>query len=289
MLKSRLAPTPSGFLHIGNAYNFLFTFLLVQKHQGKLVLRIDDMDVKRVKPCYIDDLFDILKWLGIFWDYGPQNASEVEQFSQQNRLSLYYQYLEQLKKSDQLYACNCNKNMLQLPFADVETCLSKNLPFTGNCSWRFISKKEPISFYDYHTKQVITVAEEDAIFNPILKRKDGLPAYQLTSLIDDIEHDINVIVRGKDLIASTSLQLALSQSLNLHSFNNVKFYHHPLVIDEFGKKLSKSAGSYSLKEFRLKFTVQHLYRGFASWLGVTEASNIETMEELIFMFNQLPY
>ncbi len=289
MIKSRLAPTPSGFLHVGNAYNFLFAFLLVHKYQGALHLRIDDYDVPRVKQTFIDDLFRSLEWLGISWHSGPQLAADVAVYSQQQRFDIYHYHINLLKEQGQLFACSCSRKNIPEKNHYSGICIDKKLPFTAENSWRLLSNASLESFYDHFMKKIVLPDESTRILHPILKRKDGLPAYQLVSLIDDIEFGVNCIVRGEDLLPSSAAQIALSRVMPLNHFTQVAFYHHPLVLDSNGQKLSKSAGSFSLADFKQKHDVITLYRNFAQWLGIREFATITGLKDLTSLFNMLDY
>lgn len=289
MIKSRLAPTPSGFLHVGNAYNFLFAFLLVHKYQGLLHLRIDDYDVQRAKQVFIDDLFRQLEWLGICWDTGPQNAAEVTAHSQQKKQDVYLHYIDFLQKEGLLFACSCTrKTTTETPYYQGN-CIGKNFNFNEETNWRLLAKTTQEYFFDSFAKETLTVSPENNILHPIIKRKDGLPAYQLISLIDDVEYGINCIVRGKDLLASSVLQIFLAHQLKLHTFIDTRFYHHPLILDNDGNKLSKSAGSFSLADFRKHHEIGDLYRSFANWLGINNANDILNLNDLQYGFNKMDY
>ena len=289
MIKGRIAPTPSGLLHLGNAYSFLFTFLLINKHQGVLRLRIDDHDGLRTKQPFIDDLFYALDWLGIYWQLGPQNASEAFAHSQGQRMEIYQHYIELLKNDGRLFACTCSRKSIGDYPNYPGVCIDKQLPLNDDCNWRLLPTTTTALFFDHFTQKQVSLPLDHNLTHPVIKRKDGLPAYQLISLIDDVDYGINCIVRGEDLLASTCFQLFLSHQLQLESFNHVKFYHHPLLVDEQGNKLSKSAGSFSLTDFRQRHTIIELYRGFATWIGITNAKEIITLNDLMHCFNALDY
>jgi glutamyl/glutaminyl-tRNA synthetase len=256
-VRSRIAPTPSGYLHIGNAYNFLLTEAIVQSKKGILRLRVDDLDALRVRPEYLDDVFESLSWLGIHTDEGPRGAIEQDmQYSQMLRLPEYDVLLRQLVASDLVFACNCSRKDLQQNNQDGQypgTCLHKGLSLdTPDIAWRIRTTdgKSRVAFEDRILGPLqINIWDTQRYF--IVRRRDGLPAYYVASLCDDVAFGINTIVRGEDLITSTAAQLHLSDILGLTSFTNTSFYHHPLLQDERGQKLSKSAGSTSLKALRL--------------------------------------
>lgn len=251
MIKSRLAPTPSGFLHIGNLYSFAFTWLLVRRQQGQLLLRIDDIDNERSRPEYLENIFTWLQLLGITYEEGPTNAAEFSAiWSQQNRLSLYRKMLQQLVATGKVYACNCSrKNIL----ADSKNglyhgaCRQKNIPLeTPEVNWRIqVDEDVNISFED-NLLGMQQLQPAALMGDFVIRRRNGLPSYQIASLADDEHFGINCIVRGEDLLASTAAQLYLAKLVGVSSFLDTQFFHHPLQLDASGNKLSKSAGKTAL-------------------------------------------
>ena len=253
--RSRIAPTPSGYLHLGNAFNFLLTEYLTRRETGILRLRIDDLDAPRIRREYIADVFETLHWLGVATDEGPRDEADyAAHYSQQARLTKYDELLDGLATSGKMFACTCSRAEIQRGSTDGQYpgyCRDKALPLdTKNAAWRF------------RTEPGDVIAWQDAICGPlevslygqardfVIRRRDGLPAYHVASLCDDADYGINLIVRGVDLLESTAVQLHLAASLGITSFLNCRFYHHPLLQNEAGEKLSKSAGSSSLKALR---------------------------------------
>jgi glutamyl/glutaminyl-tRNA synthetase len=256
IVRTRIAPTPSGFLHIGNAYNFLLTEAIARKAGSSLRLRIDDLDALRVRPEYVSDIFESLAWLGIHPDEGPKNIPEQEQtFSQHLRIERYETMLEHLVATGLVFACECSRKDLQLHNDKGQyagTCLDKRISLnTPNVAWRIQTPCES-SISNFHDRITgpVQLALWDFQRHFIIRRRDSLPAYQLASLCDDVDYRINTIVRGADLLTSTAAQLYLATLLGLESFLASGFYHHPLLKDEHGAKLSKSAGSSSLRALR---------------------------------------
>lgn len=270
MLRSRLAPTPSGFLHQGNAYNFVLTWLLTRSLNGLLRLRIDDLDAPRVREEYLDDVFFTLEWLGLDWDEGPSDVAEHRaKFSQRLRLPHYQAQLQRLRQSsDQLFACRCSRKQIQAASPDGQ--------YPGTCRDLRLDFDAPRHAWRLRTPQGLCIQWKDtgagpqrvdlhaAMRDPVLRRKDGLPAYQIASLTDDLDHGINCIVRGIDLRDSTALQLHLADLLDENRFCQARFWHHPLLLDYAGQKLSKSAGSVSLKAWRENHADA---RPFYAWLS----------------------
>lgn len=248
--RTRIAPTPSGYLHLGNAMSFIITAALVKQASAKLLLRIDDLDKERTQKRYVEDIFETLHFLGIEWNEGPKNYYEYEHiFSQVHRMHLYEVALQQLKNENKVYACTCSRS--QMATAQVCFCLKNNIPLDApNVSWRLITDaSQPLTIKAAKANIVTTLPS--AMQNFVVRKKDGLPSYQLTSLIDDEYFGVDAIVRGEDLWDSTLAQQYLSLQLNKPFFKDVLFYHHPLLLEKDGKnKLSKSAGANSVLYLR---------------------------------------
>ncbi len=247
---TRIAPTPSGYLHIGNVLSFAVTYALASRYGADVLLRIDDMDRNRAEPYYISDIFDTLEFLGIEWQHGPRNTSEFqEQYSQLHRLPLYHDALKKLNASGLVYACTCSRAQLKGLVGYPGTCRNKNIPLdTPDVNWRLKTDDISITVNTLSSpiKAVLPVAQRDFV----IRKKDGNPAYQLSSVVDDMHFNIDLIVRGEDLWESTLAQLYLAGVLGAKKFQQVVFYHHQLVTGADGSKLSKSAGSTSLHYMR---------------------------------------
>lgn len=264
---TRIAPTPSGLLHLGNLVNFILTWLVAKANGGKIYLRIDDMDEQRTRTAYLDDIFRQLEKLGIQPDGGPSGTEEhLRNFSQRLRIERYLMALDLLKKQGNTFVCRCSRKDLAISNSSgyPGLCLGKNIPHeTGKTSIRFRNDGDELVkmtdlFGRQHAMQV-----SDSMLNPILLQKNGLPAYQLTTVCDDEDMGINCIIRGMDLMPSTLFQLHLARQLHYSGFLNSRFYHHELIADEDGKKLSKSQGSAPAKELSKKDILEF----FAQWMG----------------------
>lgn len=282
----RLAPTPSGFLHQGNAFNFLLNWLYARQLGAKVLLRIDDLDAMRSREVYLEDIFETLHWLGLDWDVGPKNVKDFQQhWSQELRLPNYKQPLVYLVQNNMLFACDCTrKNLRNAGFtrAYPNICLEKQLPISEALPWRVrvqtgtIINVQDIKFGVYE----LDLYHEMGSF--IIKTRDGIPAYQLASLIDDVQFGVTHVIRGSDLLASTAAQVYLAGILQLNYFKNMIWYHHPLIVDEAGHKLSKSAGSLSLQYLRAQhYPLEELFYEFAKWLNITPPPNIKKAVDLI--------
>ncbi|MFN8278443.1 MAG: glutamate--tRNA ligase family protein [Chitinophagales bacterium] len=248
MIRSRLAPTPSGFLHIGNAFNFLLTQQLVRRQNGILRLRIDDRDMPRFRQEYLEDIFESLHWLEIVWDEGPQHAEDERlHFSQELQTARYDALLSQLVLTGKVFACNCSRKTMH---AMACSCREKQLPLhTPDVAWRVATPADDVLVQDQKRGDVFISLERE-MKDFIVRRRDGIPAYQVVSLADDLTHQINFIVRGEDLLPSTAAQLYLAELIGANSFSETQFLHHPLLTDSHGEKLSKSSGAPSLQMMR---------------------------------------
>jgi glutamyl-tRNA synthetase len=241
-MKTRIAPTPSGYLHVGNLLSFAYTWLLARQQHGSLLLRIDDIDNDRFRPAYLDFIFSCLRQYGISYTEGPQNADDfVARWSQQHRMPRYQQLLQQLAHAGHVFACQCSRRQQQLQGCPCQH-LALRLDKAG-VQWKLrVPKDSIVSWNDALLgHQQIPLAKVMGSF--VVKRKNGWPSYQLASVADDEDFAITHIVRGHDLLHSTAAQLLLAQLLGFSRFQQIRFYHHALLTDKNGQKLSKSAGA----------------------------------------------
>lgn len=253
--KTRLAPTPSGFLHLGNLFSFALTAALADRSSASILLRIDDMDRERANPDYIRDIFETLRFLGLPWTEGPQDAQEFEErYSQRHRLHLYKQALDKLLDTGLVYACNCTRTQILKQNSNGAypgTCRHKGLSLdTADVAWRLNTETAAAVSVKTVDGTFLNAALPVAMLDPVIRKKDGFPAYQLSSVVDDIFFGIDLVVRGYDLWPSTLVQLHLASLLKEEHFLNTTFYHHPLLLDAHQRKLSKSAGDTSIHYLR---------------------------------------
>jgi glutamyl/glutaminyl-tRNA synthetase len=276
--KARIAPTPSGYLHLGNVLSFAVTAALAARAGAKLFLRIDDVDRERTNKLYVQDIFDTLNFLEIPWDEGPGDMQQFDaEYSQTHRLPLYAAALDQLKASGHIFACTCSRTEVRARNADnryTGTCRERNLSCdTANVSWRLRTDLDkPLALRNIHGNNIATTLPP-IMTDFAVRKRDGFPGYQLTSLIDDMHFGVDMVVRGEDLWASTLAQQYLALELDMPAFSNVLFYHHPLLLDENGLKLSKSLGATSVQYFRKQHKKPaDIYALIAQILGVEAAT-----------------
>lgn len=272
-LRTRFAPTPSGYLHLGNAWSFFLTWLAARQTGGRIHLRIDAYDGDRLRPEYVEDIFESLQWLGLDWDSGPADAqafwSERESGEAAKR---HRQGLQDLRTrhSSRVYACICSREEARrvaaqrglAPGLYPGTC--RKVPVNAETQGEAEVKAQRQSreaVLRWHVPDDTTVAVRVAgenrlqlhpgrdIGDFVIRGRSGEVAYQLASVLDDESLGINFIVRGMDLLPSTGAQLDLAQALNLPIFPKAYFLHHALI--QHGEdKLSKSDGAPSLQAMR---------------------------------------
>lgn len=248
--KTRIAPTPSGYLHLGNVLSFALTAGIARKTGAKILLRIDDLDQDRVNMSCVQDIFDTLNFLEIPWDEGPRDLEDYKNnWSQLQRMDSYNRALQQLKERGNVFACQCSRAQLQ---GNVYpgTCRNKNIRLDAlNIGWRLYTDERALTINTLNDGLIKSILP-DSMKDFIVRKKDSYPAYQLASLIDDINFGVDLIIRGQDLYPSTIAQHYLADVLSLDAFKNATLHHHPLLMGNGDKKLSKSAGATSIKYLR---------------------------------------
>lgn len=260
--RGRLAPSPTGFLHIGHAQTFWTAAQRAVEHQGELILRNEDLDPQRCKPEFVRAMIEDLRWLGISWNEGPDCGGPYGPYTQSERRGQYFAAWKQLRDAGMIYPCTCSrKDVVQAAGApndaDDEPIYSglcrtrmvetSNWEQPAAANWRFrVPDGEEISFTDMHLGPQLMVAGRD-FGDFIVWRRDDVPAYQLAVVVDDVAMRITEVVRGADLLKSTARQVLLYRALGL---SIPDFYHCDLVCDESGMRLAKRHDSLSIRKLR---------------------------------------
>ncbi|MFM1942338.1 MAG: hypothetical protein RI897_1320 [Verrucomicrobiota bacterium] len=263
--RGRIAPSPTGYLHLGHARTFWIAQQRCQQNQGTLLLRNEDLDDQRCQPQFVEAMFEDLKWLGLQWQEGPDIDGPHASYHQSQRLHLYQQTFLQLQQLNLVYPCSCSRreilNALSAPHASDEeplypgTCRPNNKnphPNKPVRGWRFIVPHlQPVRFTDANLGPQEFIAGKD--FGDFLVwRHDNIPSYQLAVTTDDHLMGITEVVRGEDLLLSTARQILLYQALQ---WPIPAFYHCPLMTDEHGVRLAKRNDALSLRTLRLQGTL----------------------------------
>jgi glutamyl-tRNA synthetase len=290
---TRLAPSPTGALHLGNARTFLANWLLARQNGWRVMLRIEDLDGPRIKPNSVQELITDLHWIGIDWDEGP--------VFQSSRLPIYTGAVDQLMRLGLAYACCCTRKEVEsaasAPHAEDGAAV-----YPGTCRGRFASATQAAAFAGrppairfetpdrtmdwidaFQGAQKCNVARQLGDF--VIAKADGTPAYQLAVVIDDLTADITHIVRGDDLLDSTPRQILLYQALQQGS-RVPHYYHLPLVVGPDGLRLAKRHGDSRLCSFRNQgIPPSSVLRLLARWCGIDTNGDIINAASLIGRFD----
>jgi glutamyl/glutaminyl-tRNA synthetase len=255
--RGRLAPSPTGYLHLGHARTF---WIAGQRAAGgTLILRDEDLDPDRSRPHFRDAMLEDLRWLGLKWQEGPDTGGPYGPYRQSERHQLYRDAWQHLRQEGWIYPCRCSRKDLaqamQAPHDDEGiypgTCRPVDrTPFPEQASgnnWRFrVPDGEILTFIDGHFGSQSFMAGKD--FGDFLVwRRDGLASYQLAVVVDDDAMKITEVVRGADLLLSTARQILLARALGVAS---PAWYHCDLMLDERGERLAKRHDSLSLRALR---------------------------------------
>jgi glutamyl-tRNA synthetase len=260
--RGRLAPSPTGYLHLGHARTFWIARQRACEHGGALVLRNEDMDAKRFKLEFVSAMLEDLKWFGLEWQEGPDCAGPFGPYNQSERMPFYRAALEKLRAGGFIYPCTCSRKDIQTAARAPHAADEDGPIYPGTCrekreseivnrkfSWRFrIPDGETISFVDENFGPQQFVAGKD-FGDFVVWRHDDVPAYQLACVVDDAGMQITEVVRGADLLKSTARQLLLYRALG---FPPPKFFHCPLMTDDAGVRLAKRHDALSLRALRLQ-------------------------------------
>ena len=257
MVRGRFAPSPSGRMHLGNVFSALLAWLSAKSKGGQIVLRVEDLDPARSKPAYVEALLDDLRWLGLDWDERAEDQSR--------RGGAYEAALDRLGQMDLLYPCYCSRDQLHaasaLQAASAPHASDGRIIYAGTCRnltaedraqrppTRCLRVKVPdetVAFVDgLQGPQSLNLKAEWGDF--IVRRADGVAAYQLAVVVDDAACGVSEVVRGRDLLSSTPVQLWLYRVLGL---TPPTFTHVPMLLSTDGRRLSKRDRDLDLGELR---------------------------------------
>jgi glutamyl-tRNA synthetase len=259
--RGRLAPSPTGYLHLGHARTFLIAAERARQANGTLILRNEDLDPDRCRPEFANAMTEDLRWLGIDWQEGPDCGGPHAPYSQSRRRDFYLAVWKQLRDRGFIYPCTCSrKDLAQAATAPNDSddeplypgkCRSRtdsrSFETPAGVNWRFrVPDGEEITFVDQHLGPQKYVAGHD-FGDFVVWRRDHIPAYQLAVGADDHAMKITEVVRGADLLKSTARQLLLYRALGC---DPPQFYHCDLLRDENGVRLAKRHDALSIRRLR---------------------------------------
>jgi glutamyl-tRNA synthetase len=250
--RGRIAPSPTGRLHLGTARTALVAWLRARAEGGGLVLRIEDLDPPRVVAGAAEEIVDDLRWLGLDWDEGPDVGGPLGPYVQSERGRWYREAIARLDRAGRVYRCTCSRKEVTLASSAPHGDLGPAYP--GTCraapshpgrpaALRFRTNGAMEAFVDAVHGRVTPTRADDFV----VQRADGLYAYQLAVVVDDAAMGITEVVRGDDLLTSTPWQIALYRTL---AGESPAFLHVPLVLGPDGGRLAKRHGAYAIADYR---------------------------------------
>lgn len=290
IVTGRLAPSPTGLIHLGNAWSFLLCWLGIRSVGGKLILRVDDIDPQRSRREFIDAIKGDLLWLGLDWDH---------EFRQSDRLDLYHDALEMLNHSGKVYPCFCARRELR-SLAGAPQAGEHWAPYPGTCrkmpprrARQLAARGNPCSMRlkcGVQTEQFTDLVYGKMEYAPrefggdiALRRSDGVIAYQLASAVDDALMGMGLVVRGRDLLPSTTAQILLMRELG---YTAPRYAHVPLILDSAGDRLAKRHGSMAIAALRAAGVKSEQIIGYLGQLaGINPSGAPQTPSRLLASFN----
>ena len=289
---TRLAPSPTGALHLGNARTFLVNWLLARRNGWRIILRIEDIDGPRIKRDADQQAIEDLRWLGLDWDVGP--------IYQSGRIALYRAAIEQLIAHGAAYPCICTRKEVDLA-ASAPHAEDGSPIYPGTCRDRFGSIEEARHAAGREPAMRFRVPAGEVVFEDqfagmqrydvardlgdfVIAKSDGTPAYQLAVVVDDAQMNVSHIVRGDDLLDSTPRQILLYRALKLDD-RIPQYCHLPLITGTDGRRLAKRHGDTRLMTYHENgITSGAVLALLANWCGIETGDTVEHPRDLLENF-----
>lgn len=282
---TRLAPSPTGALHLGNAFSFVINWAMARKHNWHIALRIEDLDTPRIKPGVIEQTIATLQWLGLDWDSGPT--------TQANQLDRYSHAMEKLARSSLIYPCELTRSQIELastaPHSGdpdqheirLDASLRPNSFPTrfhdSGTNWRILTSPERISFTDIHMGPQ-SFDLDQLIGDFVVWTKRGTPSYQLAVVVDDSDTGVTQVVRGNDLLDSAARQLMLYRALEIGP--EPIYTHLPLIRGADGRRLAKRHGDTRIDSYiNFGTSPEQIIGLLAFWSGITQQRSPMSTQE----------
>ena len=295
-VRGRFAPSPSGRMHLGNLFSALLAWLSVRRRGGVLVLRTEDLDPDRCRSEYADQIMDDLRWLGLDWDEGDGVGGPNAPYRQSRRTAFYAEAFEKLTEKGLVYPCYCTRAERLAASAphrgDGQAIYSGKCKYltdkeraqlsqTRCAAWRLSVSSKEIHFTDKCQGELKMHLQRDC-GDFIIRRSDGVYAYQLAVVVDDGAMGITQVVRGRDLLDSTPRQICLYELLDLPV---PEFYHVPLLLAPDGRRLSKREKDLDMGALRARFTPEELLGQLAALAGLLDRPEPVSARELAAGFS----
>ncbi len=299
-IRTRFAPSPTGWLHLGNARTAIFNYLFARHNGGDLVLRIEDTDRERSKKEFEEAIIEDLKWLGIEWDEGPDVGGPHGPYRQSERFDIYKKYVDILLEKGYAYRCFCTPEELE---AEREKAKKEGRPYRYSGKCRHLTPEQVEEYLKEGKPYVVRFRVPDGrdiVFEDLIKgevkfnvndfgdfvivRSDGSPVYNFVVVIDDALMKITHVIRGEDHLSNTPKQILIYEALG---FEVPKFAHLPIILGEDRSKLSKRHGAVSVRQYRFDGYLPEALLNFLSLLGwyPKDGKEILSKEELIERFD----
>ena len=302
--RGRFAPSPSGRMHLGNAWTALLAWLDIRKLGGSMVLRMEDLDPDRCRPQFAEGLVEDLQWLGLDWDEGPDRPGVTASYKQSERSDWYQAAFDSLAQRGLVYPCFCSRAELR-SVASAPHAGEAEPVYSGRCAGlSAVEQAEKLSVRHQAACRLrvgeAEISFTDLLFGPqrqklsqgcgdfVIRRADGVYAYQLAVVVDDAAMQIDRVLRGADLLASTPRQIYLWQLLG---YPPPTFIHAPLLLAADGSRLSKRQGSLTIEALRCSgVRPQRIIGQLAAWAGLIDRPEALRPDELIdgFSLDKLP-
>ena len=278
-VRVRIAPSPTGFLHIGLARTALFNYLFAKQNEGNFILRIEDTNAERSDPSFEKDIIDNLKWLGLEWTEGPDVGGEFGPYRQRERGKIYRKYLEKLVSDSQAYHCFCSEEELEAQ-RQYQMSIGEAPHYLGKCA--SLDKATVKKYLAEGKSSVIRfkMPAKKVVFNDLIRGKlefdSGLigdmiiakdfdsPLYNFAVVVDDYEMKISHVIRGEEHISNTPKQIVLQEALG---FKYPIYSHLPLILGTDRTKLSKRHGSAAVRDYRKEGYLPESLINFMAFLG----------------------
>lgn len=298
MVRLRFAPSPTGYLHIGNVRTALFNYLFAKKNNGKFILRIEDTDIERSQKEYETALIEDLLWMGLDWDEGPDKGGEFGPYRQMDRLTTYQNLAKKLLDDGKAYNCYCSREEIEarnisagknayagydnkcraLTAAEIKTYQTEG----RKPVLRFIVPEKNVTVNDIIRGQVVFESQHLPDF--VIMKSDGLPTFHFAVVVDDFLMKITHVVRGEDHLSNTPKHILLFEALNAPI---PQFAHMSMTLGPDRTRLSKRHGATSVRAYREAGYLSEAFFNYISLLGwgTTDSQDIFSKQELIETFS----
>ncbi len=283
-VKTRFAPSPTGYLHVGGARTALFSWLHARKHGGKFVLRIEDTDLERSTQASINAILEGMTWLGLEYDEGP--------FYQTHRFDRYDEVIDDLLARGLAYRCNCSKERIEA-LREAQMQRKEKPRYDGHCRGGSVTADEPhvVRFCNPPDGSVMVddlvrgrvVFSNEELDDLVIRRSDGSPTYNLTVVVDDLDMGVSTVIRGDDHLNNTPRQINILRALGAEPPH---YAHVPMILGDDGSRLSKRHGAVSVMEYRNQGILPEALLNYLVRLGWSYGDKeIFTLDEMIELFD----